>query len=518
MTSPDARHRSAPESTAPRAGLRGWLALAVLMQPVLVVSIDNTALAFAVPQLSVALAPSAAQLLWIVDIYALVLAGLLLTMGSIGDRIGRRRMLMIGTAGFGLVSVAAAVAPNAAFLVGARALLGIFGAMLMPSTLSLLRNIFLNADERRLAIAVWASGFAGGTAVGPVVGGWLLEHFWWGAIFLIAVPPAIVLLGAAPFLLPESRDAAAGRIDLGSVALSIGAMLPFAYAVKHTATEGLDATGAGAVVLALVCGALFARRQLRMPDPLLDLRLFTRPLFSAAVGANFLAIFAFAGLIFFASQQLQFVDGRSPMSAAYALIPGVVASVVCSLLAVRLARVWAVRHVIVAGLLVSATGFALGTLMGVDDTGWLMVVVFGLVGAGSGLAETMTNDAILTAAPPERAGAAAGVSETAYELGNAFGVAVLGSLLAWRYRTAIDLPESLGAAEVAEAKETIGAALSVGESVPGATGAAVADAARVAFESGVALTCLIGAVLLTTAAVGVGIVLGREARSGVRAS
>lgn len=518
MTTPQKATRTPGDTceareAAPRAGWRGWLALAVLMQPVLVVSIDNTALAFAVPQLSTALAPTAAQLLWIVDIYPLVLAGLLLTMGALGDRVGRRRLLMIGTAGFGAISVAAAFAPDAAFLVGARTLLGFFGAMLMPSTLSLLRNIFLDPDQRRLAVAIWASGFAGGTAVGPVAGGWLLEHFWWGAIFLIAVPPALVLLGAAPFLVPESRDSAAGRIDLTSVALSIGAMLPFAYAVKHTATVGADLGGLAALVVAAACGALFVRRQLRADDPLLDLRLFTRPLFAVAVGANFLSVFAFAGLIFFASQQLQFVEVRSPLGAAAALVPGVVASVLFSLLAVQFAKLWAVRFLIVAGLLTSATGFALGTLLGVDTSGWLMVVVFGLVGAGSGLAETLTNDAILTSAPPHRAGAAAGISETAYELGAAFGVAILGSVLAWRYRTGLDLPAGVRGADAAEARETIGSALSVAEALPEATGRAVADAARVAFESGVVVTCAIGALLLIVAAVGVGVVLGRDARN-----
>lgn len=495
-----------------RAGLREWLALGVLMLPVLVVSIDTTALAFAVPQLSTSLAPSADALLWIVDVYPLVLAGLLITMGMLGDRIGRRLLLLVGTVGFGVVSVYAAFAPSAAHLITARALLGFFGATLMPSTLSLLRNVFLHDGQRRLAIAIWASGFAGGAALGPIVGGWLLEHFWWGSIFLISVPAALVLLIAGPLLLPESRNPQPGRLDPLGVVLSISAMMPLVYAVKHTATAGVDALGAAAFLVGAASGAMFVRRQLTRVDPLLDLRLFTNPVFSASIVANFVSVFAFSGLIFFISQHLQFVDGKSPIQAAISLIPGALASIVAGLLAVALAEVVAVRHLIPAGILLACAGYLLGSTMTVESPSVVIIVVFALVGAGAGLAETLTNDAILAAVPAQRAGAASGISETAYELGAAMGVAILGSLLSWTYRTSIEVPTAVPAESLGPVQNTIGTAVAAADGMPDAVGQATLLAAQRAFEEGVATTSLVGAVLTGLTAVGVWLTLRRAAR------
>jgi MFS family permease len=252
-----------------RVGRRGWISLAVLVLPVLLISIDSTVLGFAVPAISEDLDPSSSQLLWIVDIYSFVLAGLLVTMGTLGDRIGRRRLLLIGTAGFGLASALAAYADTPAVLIAARALLGLAGATLMPSTLSLLRNIFTNRQQRTLAIAVWGSAFAGGAALGPIVGGWLLEHFWWGSIFLMNLPVMVVLLIIGRFLLPESKDPNPGRYDLPSAALSLGAMLPAVYGVKLLAEEGFSVTAFGAIAAGVLLGWMFVRRQLRLKDPML---------------------------------------------------------------------------------------------------------------------------------------------------------------------------------------------------------------------------------------------------------
>lgn len=500
-------HPTAP----PRAGLRGWAALVVLMLPVFVVSMDNTALSFAVPQLATSLQPSAKQLLWIVDVYPLILAGLLITMGMLGDRIGRRRLLMLGTAGFGAVSIYAAFAPSADHLIAARVLLGVFGATLMPSTLSLLRNVFLHDGERRLAIAVWASGFSGGSALGPIVGGWLIEHFWWGAIFLISLPAALVLLATGPFLLPESRNPDAGRLDLWSVALSIAAMMPIVYAIKHSAMEGLDLLGVTTAAAGLAAGAIFVHRQLTRTDPLLDLRLFTRPVFAASIAANFLSIFAFAGLIFFLSQHLQFVEGKTPIQAAIALIPGAVASIVVGLLAVALARAVAVHHLVGLGILLACAGYLVGSTMTVDSPAYVIVVVFVLVGAGAGLAETLTNDAILASVPAQRAGAASGISETAYELGAALGVAVLGSLLTSVYRSSIVIPRRLPASARDEVQNMIGTAMAAADTLPGPLAQATRLAAQRAFEAGVAATSLAGAVLTGVTAVVVWWVLRRDA-------
>jgi len=494
----------------PRAGVREWLALAVLLLPVLVVSIDNTVLSFALPQISVALAPTAQQLLWIVDVYPLMLAGLLVTMGALGDRVGRRRLLLIGAAGFGLVSLLAAFSTEAWHLVGARALLGVFGATLMPSTLSLLRNVFLHPDQRRLAIAIWAAGFSGGSVLGPIVGGWLLQHFAWGSIFLVNVPVLLVLLVTARLVLPESRNPHAGRLDPVSVVLSVVAMLPLVLGIKTVASHGADPLGIGALVVGVVLAVVFVRRQRRLADPLLDTSLFGRPVFSAAVGANFTASFALAGLVLFLSQHLQLVVGLDPVQAGLSLMPGAVASIVAGLAAVRLARALPLWALVPAGMLLASAGYALGTALGTDHRTGVVVASFALVGAGVGLAETLTNDAILSSVPPERAGAASGISETSYELGASLGVAVLGSVLAAVYRTDLTLPGGLTDAQADAAGQTLGGAVALAGDLPGAVGTQLLTAAQDAFGHGVAVTSGIGALAVGVVAVVVGVVLRRH--------
>lgn len=512
-------HLPTPRTPASRrpvpatAGPRQWLGLVVLMLPVLLVSIDTTVLSFALPQISVALTPTADQLLWVVDVYPLMLAGLLVTMGVLGDRLGRRRLLLVGAAGFGLVSVLAAFATDAGQLVAARALLGVFGATLMPSTLSLLRNLFLDDDQRRLAIAIWASGFAGGSVLGPVVGGWLLEHFWWGSIFLLNVPVLVVLLVAAPFLLPESRNPAAGRLDVPSVVLAVVGMLPLVYGIKTTVGHGPGALGLGALATGAALVVVFVRRQLRLAEPLLEVGLFRRPVFAASVGANFTASFALAGLVLVVSQVLQLVVGLSPRAAGTALLPGAVASITAGLVAVRLVRV-VPRHLLVpVGMLLAAAGYGLGALVAGDARVGGIVAVFALVGAGVGLAETLTNDAILASVPPERAGAASGISETSYELGASLGVAVLGSVVAAVYRADLTLPGTLDAAQADVARQTLGGAVAVADGLPEGVGAQVLTAAQDAFSHGVGVTSAVAAVVLAGVALLVGRVLRRADRA-----
>src|SRR6478752_2407355 len=244
------------------AGVREWTALAVLLLPVLLVAVDATVLSFALPSISEALQPSGTQLLWMIDIYPLVLAGLLVSMGSFADRIGRRRLLLVGAVGFALLSVVAAYAPSAEALIASRAGLGFFGAMIMPPTLSLLRNIFTDREERRLAIAIWAAGFAAGNAIGPIAGGFLLEHSWWGSVFLLAVPVLLLLLVLAPIFVPESKDANPGRVDVLSIVLSMATMAPIVLGIKTLAKSGPSALAFGALVLGLVAGWAFVRRQL----------------------------------------------------------------------------------------------------------------------------------------------------------------------------------------------------------------------------------------------------------------
>ena len=485
------------------AGSREWAALAVLVLPVLLISVDMTVLGFAVPALSEALSPTSGQLLWIIDIYGFILAGLLITMGSLGDRIGRRRLLMIGSAAFGTASLLAAFSPNAEVLIAARALLGVAGASLMPSTLSLLRNMFLDPRQRLLAIAIWASGFSGGAALGPVLGGWLLEHFFWGSVFLINLPVMALILILVPLLVRESRNPDSGRIDLTSVLLSLGAMLPAVYGIKKLATGGLDVTPIAFLLLGLALGYLFVRRQRRLADPLIDVDLFRSRVFSVAVVTNLMVVFSMVGSLFFLTQYLQLVLDVSPMRAGLVLVPGLVVSIVAGLVAARVARHLSLATVIGVSLTVTAGGFATLMFTPSDEVAQGVVLVataFVLIALGTGFAETLTNGAIMSAAPPKRAGAASAISETAYEMGGALGVAVLGSVLTAYYRAHLPEVDEVPAEATRAARETLGGAANAADQVGGSAGAALMDHAQVAFTDGMHLTSAIAVVIVLFAA------------------
>lgn len=482
-----------------RVGARGWAALAVLMLPVLLVSVDNTVLSFALPEISVALAPTGAEQLWIIDVYPLVLAGLLVTMGTLGDRFGRRRMLLIGATGFAAVSALAAFAPTAGLLIAARALLGFFGAMLMPSTLSLLRSIFTNRDQRRFAIAVWASAFSAGSALGPIVGGFLLEHFAWGSVFLIAVPVLIPLLIGAPLLVPESRDPHPGRIDPISILLSMAAMIPVVYAIKSLAVDGPTLKAAAFAAVGVAMGVLFVRRQLRAETPMLDMKLFARGTFSGAILVNLLSVVALVGFLYFVSQHLQLVLGLSPMIAGVALVPGMVMMIVAGLAVVPISRRVSPHIVVPASLLFSLAGYLLVAFSTSDHGVAPLVIAFIVLGIGIGAAETISNELILSSAPPAKAGAASAVSETAYELGAVLGTAVLGGIITAFYRGALVIPSGVPADAAAHARETLAGAYTAAQELPAQLGAELWDAAASAFGSGVFVTSLIGAALVVAA-------------------
>ncbi|MEV1130174.1 MFS transporter [Agromyces sp. NPDC049794] len=499
---------TAADAAAPidpgRVGLaprRAWVALGVLMLPVLLVSVDNTVLSFALPAISRDLAPTAAQQLWIIHAYPLVLAGLLVAMGAAGDRFGRRRLLLIGSTGFAVLSVAAAFAPTPEALIGARAALGFFGAMLMPSTLSLLRAVFVDREQRRLAIAIWASGFAAGSALGPLVGGVLLEHFAWGSVFLLAVPVLVPMLVLVPLLVPESRDPAPGRVDLVSVALSLAAMGPIVYGLTSLATEGVAGGGVQAIIVGVFCALWFTRRQLRSASPLLDMRLFRQGSFGGAVLVNLLSVIALVGFLFFVSQHLQLIAGLNPVAAGLALVPGLAAMILTGLAVVPIARRVPPRVLVPVALSLSAAGYLLiASTTGVDSIAPI-IVAFVLLGAGIGAAETVSNELILSSAPPAKAGAASAVSETAYELGAVLGTAVLGSILALRYRAGVEVPAFLPDAATDAARETLAGAVTVAEGLPGAVGAELVASAARAFSDGVVVTSLIGVALMISAAV-----------------
>ena len=500
----------APSTQQARAGVRQWAALGVLMLPVLLVSVDNTVLNFALPAISEALEPSGVALLWIIDIYPLVLAGLLVAMGSLADRIGRRKLLLIGSVGFVAVSIVAAFSPSAEALIAARAALGFFGAMLMPSTLSLLRSVFLDRDQRRMAIAVWATGFAAGSALGPILGGLLLAHFWWGSVFLAAVPVLLPLLILVPLLIPESRDPNPGMIDPLSIALSLLAMVPLVYGIKSLANGGNVPVGIVAVVVGFVSGWLFVRRQLRRKNPMLDVRLFTRPAFSGAVGVNLLSVVALVGGLFFITQHLQLVLGQDPVDAALTLLPGLLAMIMAGLVVVPIARRVRPSIVIPAGLVLSASGYTMIAVLGNGLTAGAFIIAFIALGIGIGAAETVSNELIIATAPADKAGAASAVSETAYELGAVLGMAILGTIITARYRAAVVLPLGLTPAQADAAGETLGGAAAVAKSLPSFQADALMESARHAFDSGVTLTAGIGAGLVLVAAVLAAVALRRE--------
>jgi len=484
-----------------KAGPREWAALVVLMLPVLLVSIDNTVLSFALPYIARDLQPSGAAQLWMVDAYPLVLAGLLVAMGNLGDRYGRRRMLMIGTIGFGVVSGFAAFVPNGELLILARVLLGVFGAMLMPSTLSLLRSIFTDRRQRRLAIAIWAAGFSAGSAIGPVVGGVLLEHFWWGSVFLLAVPVLLPLLVLAPILITESKDPNPGPFDAISILLSMATLVPVVFAIKTVATDGMGVVPVVLVIVGVIAGIAFVRRMLSRENPMFDVRLFRVRAFSGAVIVNLVSVFSLVGFLFFLTQHLQLVSGLAPLEAAVALVPGTIVIVVAGLTAVPLVRIVRPGYVMAGGLTLSLIAYTSIAIIGSGATVTSLIIAFCILGAGIGAAETLSNDLIISSVPADKAGAASGVSETAYELGAVLGTAVLGSILTAYYRTTINIPAGLSPADAAAARETLGAAVEISSTLPQSTGDALLESARHAFDSGVAVTAWTAAALMVVAIV-----------------
>jgi DHA2 family multidrug resistance protein-like MFS transporter len=490
---------TAGAETGRRAGAREWAALAVLMLPVLMVSVDNTVLSFALPAISIDLKPTGTQLLWIVDLYAIMLAGLLIAMGSIGDRFGRRRLLLIGTVGFGGASLIAAYSRSPEMLLAARALQGVFGATLMPSTLSLIRNVFHDPRDRRLAIASWAAMFSGGAALGPVLGGWLLGHASWGSVFLINVPIVVVLVPLALALLPESRDPAPGPLDPFAIVLSLVAMLPLVFGIKNVAEHGLSDLTLTSFAVGVIAAWALVHRLRTSPSPMIDLSLFGNRVFSGAIVANLLSLMGLTGFLFLGAQLLQLVLGLTAMDAALVLLPGLVATVVAGFVAVRLANVVSIRSLVTASFVASATGYAITALTEVPSV-MSVAVAFTVMGVGIGMAETLTNDVMLSSVPSSKAGAASAISETAYEIGAVLGTAVLGTVLTSTYRSHLTYPAMLQWGEQHGSFETLGGTVEYAKYYPNELGNGLLDSARAAFDLGVQYTSAAAIVIALLAA------------------
>lgn len=474
---------------------------------------DMTVLHLAVPQLTADLAPSATQLLWITDIYGFLIAGFLVPMGVLGDRIGRRRLLLTGAAAFLVASLLAAFSPNAELLVASRALLGVAGATLMPSTLALIRNMFHDPAQRTFAVSLWMLSFMVGGAIGPLVGGALLEHFWWGSVFIVGVPVMLLLLVAGPLLLPEYKDPAPGRVDLTSVALLVTAILATVYGLKELAFHGAGAGALASTAAGLALLAVFVRRQRRSSTPMIDLTLFSRASFSASLALVAFGTFAMMGFNLFVAQYLQLVAGLSPLTAGLWTLPGTLGGIVGALGAAAVVRRVRPAFVMAAGLLISGGGFALFLLA--DSAAGLPIVVVGSAVAFVGLSPVavLGTDLVLSTAPPERAGAASAISETGNELGGALGLAVLGSIGTAVYQHLMVESGTLLGGVPDAATETLGAARAIAADLGGEQGAALLAAARDAFTSGLHVAAATCAVLVVALA-GVAVVTLRRVPAG----
>jgi len=496
-----------------RATRREWIGLAVLTLAALVYAMDLTVLNLAIPRISSELRPTSAQLLWMIDIYGFLVAGLLITMGTLGDRIGRRKLLLGGAAGFALASLLAAFSTSSEMLIASRAIMGIAGATIAPSTLSLIFTMFLDPKQRSTAIGVWIAAYSAGGAIGPVLGGVLLEFFWWGSVFLIGVPVMGLLLILGPRTLPEYRDPNAGRLHLMSAATSLLAILGVVYGLKQIAQDGISVLPVLSIVVGLLLGFVFVRSQLRLESPIIDVRLFRIRAFSASLSAYFLGIFVVVGYFLFIAQYLQLVLGLSPLNAALWSLPSAAGFVVGSTIAPRIIHRVRPSVIMGTGMAIAAIGTALLFGLSVSGFGNLVLIAVASVVISLGLAPviTLATELIVGSAPPEQAGAATGISETSGELGGALGIAILGSVGTALYRAEIadSLPAGIPAQAAEAARDTLGGALAIAQDLPAELGGAVVAAAQTAFVDAIHLVAAVAAVGAVVTAIAAALALRR---------
>lgn len=490
-----------PQTT--RATWREWAGLAVLALPTLLVSLDIFVMLLALPQLSAQLGAGSTQQLWIMDVYGFMAAGFMITMGAIGDRIGRRKMLLAGAVLFGVASVVAAQSTSPEMLIAARAVLGLAGAAVSPSTLSLITNLFRDPKQRASAIAIWVGCFVVGAVIGPVVGGALLSHFWWGSVFLLGVPAMVLLLVLGPVLLPEYRNPSAGRLDLPSVALSLAAILPFIYGLKELARHGWQPLPAAAIVAGVVFALRFARRQRRLDSPLLDLRLFANRRFTVSLGALMSGGMLSGAAMVFTAQHFQLVGGLSPLRAGLALLPGMVSSIASVQAAPLLARRVRPAYLIGGGLAVSALGMVVTTQAGAVGGTATLIAGFAISGLGSGPLVALSTNLVMSSVPPEKAGSASSVLQTNSEYAYALGIGVIGSVGTFVYRTGVgdNVPSEVPATAASAARESLAGATTVAGQLPEHLGTAVLTVAQEAFTSGLHAVAAIAAVVQAAMAV-----------------
>jgi DHA2 family multidrug resistance protein-like MFS transporter len=487
--------------TSPRAGRRAWAGLLVLALPTLVASMDISVLFLALPNLSESLGASGVQQLWITDVYGFVLSGFLVTMGTLGDRIGSRTLLLAGAASFGALSIVAAFSTSPAMLIGSRALLGVAGATLMPSGLALLRHMFLDDRQRSVAFAVFMTCIMGGGTVGLVIGGALLDRYWWGSCFLVGVPAMALLLVTAPILLPQNHHAKAGRLDPASVALSLLAVLPIVYGFKRMSHDGLRPLPVLVALGGTVFAALFVRRQLRLPEPLLDLRLFRDRVFRTALAIMLVGSFLSSGIMVLFVQYLQMVKGLTPLHAGLAVIPSSLALVAGIMLAPFAARRMRPGYVIALGLAVTVAGLAALTRLSPTTPTVLALAGPVIVNLGVGPFVTLATELVQRAVPQHKAGAAAALSQTSGEGGVALGLAILGSIGLAVYGSHLIVPAGVPTQAASTAKEGIAGAALAAAHLPTGQGAELFANAQRAFTTGLNVVAVIAAVLAAALAV-----------------
>jgi MFS transporter, DHA2 family, multidrug resistance protein len=494
-----------PSSSVRRAGRREWLGLGVLTLACLLYVMDLTVLHLAVPAISRDLRPTSVELLWILDIYGFMVAGFLITMGTLGDRIGRRRVLLAGAAAFGFASILSAYSTSPEMLIASRALLGIAGATIAPSTLSLIFVMFEDPRQRSAAVGVWVSAFSAGGVIGPILGGILLEQFWWGSVFLLSVPVMAVLLLIGPRVLPEYRDPSAGRLDLVSVVLSLIAILALILGLKTVAQDGIGPVAIGGIAVGLIVGALWVRRQLRSADPMFDLRLFRISRFTTSLVVNFLAIFLAVGYFLFVAQYMQLVLGLSPLEAALWSLPEAIAFTIGPNIAPRIVRRVRPAHLLAGGFAIAGIGMGiLGSITATSSNGLALVVIAStVISIGLGPVFGLTTELIVGSAPPERAGGATGMSETGSEVGGALGLSLFGTIGLAIYRSQVtsDLPAAVPDSAAAAARDTLGAAMEVAAELPADIGQAVVRIAQDAFVDGMQVAAFISVVISALVAV-----------------
>lgn len=449
MEIPQRTQAAAPE-VPPKATAKEWAGLVLLALPMMALSTDLTALFFALPTLSADLESSATQTLWITHVYGFLIAGFLVTAGRVGDRIGPRKLLMIGAAAFGVLSVVAAYSTSPEMLIAARAALGIAGATLMPSLFSMLRVMFRDDEQRRMAIAIMFSTFTVGGAIGPLLGGALLEFFWWGSVFLINVPPLVLLLAVGVFLLPERRERHRAQIDLLSVALSVLGMLAIVYGIQEIAASHENGgDDIWVYVLSALAGAvvmtLFVLRQRRLVDPLFDLALLKIRTIAVSLVCLLLMGISVSGLFYLFTQYLQWVGGFTPLHAGLWTLPYIVVNIAGAMLGPALAQRISTAKAVMLGI--SGAALGLGVFAGATAIGWpapVLACVIAVVGLGHGVAGALISDLIVSGAPEEKAGSAASAQEVGGELGAAMGFAIGGTISVLVYRAVMGNAELPG--------------------------------------------------------------------------